>query len=112
MQCILPTTYFWLAKFEYDYFLSLKPVKYFNLSYSNFATQKYVVDGYQYIACISLTALCMSSILLKPKTWLTHTCHAKRWPTPPSTIKSDDGEDEESLASHTTLPLNTSATLL
>jgi hypothetical protein len=87
MQCILPTTYFWLAKFEYDYFLSLKPVKYFNLSYSNFATQKYVVDGYQYIACISLTALCISSILLKPKTWLTRTCHAKRWPTPPSTIQ-------------------------
>jgi hypothetical protein len=79
MQYIPPTTYFCVARLEYDYFLSLKPVKYTNLSYSNFATQKYVVGGYQYIACSPLTALCMSSSILKlkPKTGLTHTCYAK-----------------------------------
>src|ERR1700683_653722 len=68
---------------------SLKPVKYSSLSYFNFATQKYVVGGYQYIACNPLTALCMSSSILKlkPKMGLTSTCHAKQWPTPPSNLE-------------------------
>ena len=54
-------TYFCVAKLEYDYFLSQKPVKYSSFSYTNFSAQKYVVGGYQYIVCNPLTALCMSS---------------------------------------------------